>query len=81
MVISCLYVQTITHQCFCFPNSQWGATAHDTMVRVDVQHMAKYAIDVVRRTTLRKDADRDKTQTQAGLIDVRVRVPDLTGKF
>ena len=29
MVISCLYVQTVTHQCFCFPNSQWGATAHD----------------------------------------------------
>ena len=27
--ISYLYVQTITHQCFCFPNSQWGATAHD----------------------------------------------------
>ena len=24
-----LYVQTITHQCFCFPNSQWGATTHD----------------------------------------------------
>ena len=30
MVISYLYVQTVTHQCFCFPNSQWGATAHDT---------------------------------------------------
>ena len=30
MVISCLYVQTVTRQCFCFPNSQWGATAHDT---------------------------------------------------
>ena len=29
MVISCLYVQTVIHQCFCFPNSQWGATAHD----------------------------------------------------
>ena len=29
MVISCLYVQTVTRQCFCFPNSQWGATAHD----------------------------------------------------
>ena len=29
MVISCLYVQTVTHQCFCFPNSQWGVTAHD----------------------------------------------------
>ena len=29
MVISCLYVQSVTHQCFCFPNSQWGATAHD----------------------------------------------------
>ena len=26
-----LYVQTITRQCFCFPNSQWGVTAHDTM--------------------------------------------------
>ena len=29
MVISCLYVQTVTRQCFCFPNSQWGVTAHD----------------------------------------------------
>ena len=31
MYISYLYVQTITHQCFCFPNSQWGVTAHDMM--------------------------------------------------
>ena len=23
------YVQTVTRQCFCFPNSQWGVTAHD----------------------------------------------------
>ena len=29
MYISYLYVQTITLQCFCFPNSQWGVTAHD----------------------------------------------------
>ena len=29
MYISYLYVQTITRQCFCFPNSQWGVTAHD----------------------------------------------------
>ena len=29
MYISYLYVQTVTRQCFCFPNSQWGATAHD----------------------------------------------------
>ena len=29
MYISYLYVQTVTHQCFCFPNSQWDATAHD----------------------------------------------------
>ena len=29
MVISCLYVQTVIRQCFCFPNSQWGATTHD----------------------------------------------------
>ena len=29
MVISCLYVQTVICQCFCFPNSQWGVTAHD----------------------------------------------------
>ena len=34
MVISCLYVQTIIRQCFCFPNSQWGATAHDTSLRL-----------------------------------------------
>ena len=32
MVISCLYVQTVTRQCFCFPNSQWGVTAHDKWV-------------------------------------------------
>ena len=30
MYILYLYVQTVTRQCFCFPNSQWGATAHDT---------------------------------------------------
>ena len=30
MYISYLYVQTVICQCFCFPNSQWGATAHDT---------------------------------------------------
>ena len=29
MYISYLYVQTITRQCVCFPNSQWGVTAHD----------------------------------------------------
>ena len=29
MYIFYLYVQTVTHQCFCFPNSQWGTTAHD----------------------------------------------------
>ena len=29
MYIFYLYVQTITHQSFCFPNSQWGVTAHD----------------------------------------------------
>ena len=29
MVISCLYVQTVTHQCFCFPDSQWHVTTHD----------------------------------------------------
>ena len=29
MYISYLYVQTVTRQCFCLPNSQWGATAHD----------------------------------------------------
>ena len=30
MYISYLYVQTVTRQCFCFPNSQWGVTAYDT---------------------------------------------------
>ena len=29
MYIFRLYVQTITRQCFCFPNNQSGATAHD----------------------------------------------------
>ena len=29
MYISYLYVQTVTRQCFCFPNIQWGVTAHD----------------------------------------------------
>ena len=29
MYISYLYVQTVTRQCFCFPNGQWGVTAHD----------------------------------------------------
>ena len=29
MYISYLYVQTVTHQYFCFLNSQWGVTAHD----------------------------------------------------
>ena len=31
MVILCLYVQTVIRQCFCFPNSQWGATTHDNI--------------------------------------------------
>ena len=31
MFISYLYVQTITRQCFCFPNSQWGVTVHDNI--------------------------------------------------
>ena len=31
MVISCLYVQIVTRQCFCFPNSQWGVTTHDIL--------------------------------------------------
>ena len=29
MYIFYLYVQTVARQCFCFPNSQWGVTAHD----------------------------------------------------
>ena len=29
MYILYLYVQIITRQCFCFPNSQWDVTAHD----------------------------------------------------
>ena len=33
MYISYLYVQTVTRQCFCFPNSQWGVTAHDNQGR------------------------------------------------
>ena len=32
MYILYLYVQTVTRQCFCFPNSQWGVTAHDILV-------------------------------------------------
>ena len=32
MYIFYLYVQTIIHQCFCFPNSQWGVTAHDITI-------------------------------------------------
>ena len=35
MYILYLYVQTVTRQCFCFPNSQWGATAHDITVSPD----------------------------------------------
>ena len=31
MYIFYLYVQTVTCQCFCFPNSQCGATAHDIL--------------------------------------------------
>ena len=28
--ISSIYMyKFVTHQCFCFPNSQWGVTAHD----------------------------------------------------
>ena len=37
MVILCLYVQTITRQYFCFPNSQWGVTAHDNIYCTQVQ--------------------------------------------
>ena len=32
MYIFYLYVQTVTRQCFCFPNSQWGVTAHDNAI-------------------------------------------------
>ena len=32
MYISYLYVQTVTRQCFHFPNIQWGVTAHDKQV-------------------------------------------------
>ena len=37
-----LYVQTITHQCFCFPYSPWGATAHD---RIDYGLIGKRESD------------------------------------
>ena len=33
MYILYLYVQIITRQCFCFPNSQWGVTTHDTSLK------------------------------------------------
>ena len=42
------------------------------MVRVAVQLMGKYAIDVVGKTTLKKNADK------IGLVDTRVSIPDLT---
>ena len=35
MYISYLYVQTVTRQCFCFPNSQWGVTTHDTWLLIE----------------------------------------------
>ena len=34
MYILYLYVQTVTRQCFCFPNIQWCATAHDRILPV-----------------------------------------------
>ena len=35
MHIFYLYVQIVTHQCFCFPNSQWGVTTYDnSLLRV-----------------------------------------------
>ena len=36
MYISYLYVQTVTHQCFCFPNGQWGVTTHDIPPQRDI---------------------------------------------
>ena len=36
MYISYLYVQTVTHQCFCFPNGQWSVTAHDSLKEIGV---------------------------------------------
>ena len=41
MVISCLYVQTVTRQCFCFPNSQWGVTAHDSTNEIVLNQAAQ----------------------------------------
>ena len=46
------------------------------MIGVAIQHMGKYATDVVGRTILGKNADK----AQAGLVDVRVGTPDLTRK-
>ena len=51
MVISCLYVQTVTRQCFCFPNSQWGVTAHDKRLPnpyVVAVHVSKYDWNLLR---------------------------------
>ena len=46
------------------------------IVRVNVLHLEKFATDVVRRTTLRKNADK----SQASLIDIRVSRPNLARK-
>ena len=45
------------------------------MVRVTVLCLKKYVIDVVGKITLRRNAD--KVQTQAGLVDIRVSIPNL----
>ena len=47
MVISCLYVQTVIRQCFCFPNSQWGATAHDNSREIMEGHRVIFRVIVV----------------------------------
>ena len=37
------YIQSVTHQCFCFPNSQWGTTALDKRLNKEGLH-ASYVI-------------------------------------
>ena len=42
MFILYLYVQTVTRQCFCFPNSQWGVTAHDSHSLGQIERLTFY---------------------------------------
>ena len=57
MYISYLYVQTVTCQYFCFPNSQWDATAHDINIVTIINFLTSVFNAIVLTVFYRKRKD------------------------